>query len=52
MVEFDPVQYTVVEGESASLTAVLNFVTDRDVSVDLITRNGTTEGEMNQPQTM
>ena len=50
MVELDPVEYTVAEGESASLTAVLNFVADRDVSVDLITQNGTAEGETNQPQ--
>ena len=37
MVQFDPITYAVTEGEQASVLAVLNFASNRDVSVDFAT---------------
>ncbi len=43
--QFAPISYTVVEGETASLTAVLNFAADRDVTVDFATNDGSALGQ-------
>ena len=40
-VQFDPVTYNVIEGATVSLSAVLNIIADRDVTVDLIVIPGT-----------
>ncbi len=34
-VQFDPVTYTVAEGATVSLRAVLNVAADRDMTIDL-----------------
>lgn len=44
MVRFQPVTYTVTEGEQAFIMAVLNFVADRDVNVDFTTSDDSATG--------
>ena len=41
MVNFDPTTYSVMEGSSVVITAMLNNPADRDVSVDFTTVPGT-----------
>ena len=45
MVQFDLTSYSVTEGEQASLTAVLSFAADRDVTVDVSTVDGSAIGK-------
>ena len=45
MVQFNPVSYAVTEGEQAAVTAVLNFVADRNVTVDFTTSDGSALGK-------
>ena len=45
MVQFDPVTYSVTQGEQAFIIAVLNFAADRDVTVDFATSDGSAEGD-------
>ena len=45
MVQFDPVVYSVTEGERASIRAVLNFAADRDVTVEFTTVSGSAGGK-------
>ena len=46
VVEFDPVTYSVNEGERAFIVAVLNFAADRDVTVDFATSDGSAQGDL------
>lgn len=43
-VQFDPVNYDVIEGEQASLVAVLSFAADRPVTVDFATNDDSATG--------
>lgn len=44
MVQFNPVSYTVGEGEQVSLVAVLNIEADRPVMVDFATKDDSATG--------
>lgn len=44
VVQFDPVSYTVEEGDPASLRVVLSFAADRPVTVDVATSDGSATG--------
>ena len=43
-VQFDPTSYFAAEGDRVSLTAVLSFAADRDVTVDVSTVDGSATG--------
>ena len=43
-VEFDPAIYSVNEGEQVSVSVILNFIADRDVTVNLATSDGSATG--------
>ena len=43
--EFNPATYSVTEGEEVSIITSLNIVADRDVTVGLMTIDGTATGK-------
>ena len=45
VIQFDQEEYTGVEGESVLLTAVLNRLADRQITVTLITQDNTARGK-------